>query len=213
MAPRHFGRAMLHMSPSRLSSKAAPPPGFVGEAIDRAVPPDEATFGNLVYVGSISRQIYASKLISFTSSVGGIAIQPVLLREMENLPIFAQIVVESFCGFFVFLTPFLLHFVARRYVLRLYYDPTTNLFTTVSLRFLPRKKFVHFSRDDVSVPPVPGMFTSIVVQQGDKGLPFFINPPEFLDNDAYKILMGYDLPMDILRDPEEDEGKKRRQTG
>lgn len=186
------------------------PPDYPLSVEERTIPADESKFGKLVYMGSISSKVYASKLISLSSTAIGIGIQPGLMKYMaeNSFPLPVQVVLETFCGFFVFITPFLLHFVARRYIMRLYFDPETKIFTAVSLRFMPVKKFTKFTREDVEVPPIPGMFTSITVRQGQKKQPFFINPPEFIDNEAYKILMSYDLPMDILRNDDAETKKK-----
>ena len=182
---------------------AAPPPdmeAFLGDPI--AIPADERELGQLVYVGSISNQITRTKYISFVSSLMGIALQPELFARMDQFPAFAKVMIGTFCGFFVFVTPVLIHMLARQYILRLYYDPDTEKFNAVTMKFLPTKKFTTFSPEEVEVPAVPGMFTSFTVRQPDGKKPaFFINPPEFRSQNAYIKLMGYDKPMDVINGP------------
>ncbi|GAV03303.1 hypothetical protein RvY_13747 [Ramazzottius varieornatus] len=167
------------------------------------IPADERELGQLVYVGSISNQITRTKYISFLSSILGIALQPELLNRMDQFPVFAKVLIEAFCGFFVFVTPLLIHALARQYVLRMYYDPDTENFNAVTFKFLPRKQFTGFSGEDVQVPAIPGMFTSFTVTLPDgTKKSFFINPPEFRSKEAYIKLMGYDKPMDIINGPQ-----------
>lgn len=50
-----------------------------------------------------------------------------------------------------------------------------------------------FRREDVEVPDVPGMFSSILV----KGEPLFIQMENFTDVEHYRKIMGYDKPIDL----------------
>lgn len=52
---------------------------------------------------------------------------------------------------------------------------------------------VFFKLEDVEVPAVPGMFSSILV----KGEPFFIQMEDFKDVEHYRKIMGYDKPIDF----------------
>jgi transmembrane protein 70, mitochondrial len=57
---------------------------------------------------------------------------------------------------------------------------------------------------DVTVPDIPGMFTSFLL--GKKS--FFLDPKLFPDTDHYIKIMGYDKPIDFkLEFPETDKKK------
>ena len=178
----------------------AVPPDFT---IHEKVPHDELPLGRLVYRGMIEKPIRATKAISIASSGLGIAAQPLLFREAANLPLIVKSLVGGFLGFFIFITPLLLHQLVRRYIVRLYYNPQTEEFSAVCLRFIPGlKKVTTFTAEAVEIPPIPGMWTSFIVRQGAKKRPFFVNPGDFTDDKAYIKLMGYDKPMDVIRGPQ-----------
>ncbi|XP_055336027.1 transmembrane protein 70 homolog, mitochondrial-like [Paramacrobiotus metropolitanus] len=165
----------------------------------KQLPPIELGFGNLVYRGSISKQVVLVKLLSFGSSALGFMGQPIILRNVDSLPTWVKAILFSFFGFFIYITPILFHLVVKRYVFRIYYDPSTKLFTAVTTKFIPSWKYLTFPREDVEVPPIGGAFTTITVKQGNKKIPLFINPEEFIDNEVYKLFMSYDLPIDVIR--------------
>lgn len=59
-----------------------------------------------------------------------------------------------------------------------------------------------FKIDDIEIPEMPGMFTSILV--GPKKVPLFVDPRDFSDTHHYARFMGFDKPIDIsFVEPEE----------
>lgn len=109
-------------------------------------------------------------------------------------------------GFFTFVTPLLLHFVTKKYVTSLTFDPDKETYTAETLTFFLTKRKIEFTPDDVKVPDVPGMFTSMLV----KGIPLFVDPRAFPNPDHYIKIMGYDKPIDLKLGEltEEGEGSK-----
>lgn len=91
------------------------------------------------------------------------------------------------------MTPFLLHFVTKKYVTHLTYDSDKGQYTAETITFFLRKEKTTFTPDDVKVPDVPGMFTSMLV----KGKPLFVDPRMFPDPEHYVKIMGYDKPIDF----------------
>uniref|UniRef100_A0A1I8BMC9 YcxB domain-containing protein n=1 Tax=Meloidogyne hapla TaxID=6305 RepID=A0A1I8BMC9_MELHA len=55
---------------------------------------------------------------------------------------------DTFLIFFA-CTPFLLHFLTKRFVENIYYNPKTKIFTTVHYNFILRKKALRFTADEV----------------------------------------------------------------
>lgn len=74
-------------------------------------------------------------------------------------------------------------------------------------QYIPTYNFVlqhEFKSEDVEVPDVPGMFTTMKV----KGIPLFIEARFFSDPMHYAKIMGYDKPLDFkMGNPQEDENK------
>lgn len=52
---------------------------------------------------------------------------------------------------------------------------------------------INFKSEDVEVPEIPGMFTTL----NAKGTPLFVEARHFNDPLHYAKLMGYDKPMDF----------------
>ncbi|GFS30344.1 transmembrane protein 70-like protein [Nephila pilipes] len=101
-------------------------------------------------------------------------------------------------------TPFLLDWITRRYVLRLDYDPSTQLFTAHTFNIITQKKELTFSASDVTVPDIPGMLTSFHA----KGKPLFVDAGRVQDPDAYSIMMGYDKPLDLKISSEQKDSQE-----
>lgn len=107
-------------------------------------------------------------------------------------------------GFFTFVTPILLHSVTKKYVINLTFNPDKETYTAETLTFFLRKQKLEFKPEDVKVPDVPGMFTSMVI----KGVPLFMDPRMFPNPDHYIKIMGYDKPIDFKLNLTEEEGNK-----
>lgn len=83
------------------------------------------------------------------------------------------------------------------------YDATKGEYTAETISFFLRKKRLSFTPDDVKVPDVPGMFTSMRV----KDVPLFVDSRMFQDPEHYIKIMGYDKPMDFKLGLSEKESK------
>ncbi|CAD7003981.1 unnamed protein product [Ceratitis capitata] len=102
----------------------------------------------------------------------------------------------GFAGFFTFVTPLLLHFITKKYVTEIHYNPKSDEYTATTISILLYKIKTKFRPSDVAVPEVPGMFTSFHV----KGKPLFVDPALFDDPEHYARIMGYDKPVDFKLD-------------
>lgn len=94
----------------------------------------------LIYEGKFGSRIKRVKLFSLTTSLMGLAAQPVLFQkgvEMSGYGLGTALC--GIAGIFTFVTPILLHLVTKKYVIELRYDPKTDEYiaTTVSI-FLMR---------------------------------------------------------------------------
>ncbi|XP_017861101.1 PREDICTED: transmembrane protein 70 homolog, mitochondrial [Drosophila arizonae] len=147
-----------------------------------------------IYYGTLAPRMRLVKLFSLSTSLAGLAAQPILMEQgMKIGGTGMAVFLCSVGGFFTFVTPILLHLVTKKYVTELHYNQATDEYiaTTISLILLKIK--TKFRASDVTVPEVPGMFTSFLV----KNRPLFVDPALFDDPEHYVRIMGYDKPIDF----------------
>lgn len=93
----------------------------------------------------------------------------------------------------------------------LHYDPLTQEYIATTISFFLTKKLLRFKIEDVTVPEVPGMFTSFHVKTKDMRKPaaLFVEPKLFTDPTHYVKIMGYDKPIDFKLNFEEKASQKK----
>ncbi|KAF7278023.1 hypothetical protein GWI33_008943 [Rhynchophorus ferrugineus] len=128
-----------------------------------------------IYNGPLTPHIKAVKLFSLSRSL------PIIIAGY------------TFIGFFTFVTPILLHFITKKYVTQLNYDEVKDTYIAKTVNFFCITEKTEFKVDDVKVPDVPGMFTSMHI----KGKPLFMDPRTFEEPEHYRRIMGYDKPIDF----------------
>ncbi|XP_028044033.1 transmembrane protein 70 homolog, mitochondrial [Bombyx mandarina] len=159
-----------------------------------------------IYYGTLTPQIKAIKIFSLCTSIAGIAIQPMLIREASSIGSTSLLVaICSVVGFFTFVTPILLHFITKKYVTEIYYNAETSTYKAITINFFATKRIHEFKVEDVFVPDVPGMFTTMHAN----GKPLFIEARFFNNPLHYAKIMGYDKPMDFkLGETQESKNQK-----
>ncbi|XP_055690831.1 transmembrane protein 70 homolog, mitochondrial [Lutzomyia longipalpis] len=171
----------------------------------------EENGGFSVYEGPLSSRIKAVKIFSLSTSIAGLAAQPIVIEQASKIGgTFMVVLMSGFVGFFTFVTPFLLHWITKKYVTVLKYNPPTEEYTARTISFFLLPTYTKFKVSDVRVPDVPGMFTSFHV--GKKA--FFVDPRQFPDTSHYVKIMGYDKPIDfklelIENHPKDDATSKK----
>ncbi|CAJ0580348.1 unnamed protein product, partial [Mesorhabditis spiculigera] len=102
----------------------------------------------------ISRGVLFAKSLSLASSVVGAAMLPVLSSYLweaaqERPATMALAIVAN--GFLVLLsfTPFLLHFLAKRFPIEVHYNEKEKIVTTIHYDFFLRKRALRFKPEDV----------------------------------------------------------------
>ncbi|XP_026317522.1 transmembrane protein 70 homolog, mitochondrial [Hyposmocoma kahamanoa] len=147
-----------------------------------------------IYYGPLTPQIKAVKVFSLSSSVAGLLAQPIIIREAATIGSTSLLIaLSSVVGFFTFVTPLLLHVITKKYVTEISYDPTTSTYKATTINFFLTPKELDFKVDDVVVPDIPGMFTTLLA----KNKPLFIEARHFTNPKYYAKMMGYDKPMDF----------------
>ncbi len=97
-----------------------------------------------IYRGILSTQVRLVKAFSLSTSLIGLACQPVLYHHLQSGQHNVAIVLGTgaFLSFFTFVTPLLVHFVSKKYVTEMYYDKMTDTYTAITYSLLLRKKQV-----------------------------------------------------------------------
>lgn len=97
-----------------------------------------------IYYGTLTPKIRAVKVFSLTTSLVGLAAQPMLVEQGAKIGGTALIVFMcSFVGFFTFVTPVFLHFITKKYVCKIHYDSAKQEYTATTISFLLLKKEVN----------------------------------------------------------------------
>lgn len=103
----------------------------------------EPTAKHQIYFGTLTSKIRAVKAFSLSTSIVGLAAQPMLIEKSSQLGgASIVIVVCSFVGFFTFVTPLVLHFITKKYVTEINYDPVKDEYSATTLSILLRRKEV-----------------------------------------------------------------------
>ena len=153
---------------------------------------DQSGDTDIIYIGTLARHVRIVKVFSLSTSIVGICLQPFIYTKLSALPVILAVAVGGFASFFIYLTPVLLHLVSKRYVTQMTLDPFTGQYAATTYTFFLRKKVHRFTADDVSVPNVPGLFTSIRV----RGVPLFIDRDLFTDHRHFVQLFKYTDPLE-----------------
>lgn len=104
------------------------------------------TDNEIVYVGPLSKQIRSVKLFTLITSVTGVFAQPVIYEKAVELNMSTGLLIGmlSAVGFFTFLTPLLLHFVTKKYVMEVTYDVRKDLYAATIITLFLRKRVVSY---------------------------------------------------------------------
>ncbi|XP_014866877.1 PREDICTED: transmembrane protein 70, mitochondrial, partial [Poecilia mexicana] len=138
------------------------------------------------------------KIFSYSTSGASLILMPQILLKtglgMGNIAL--EVISCGIIGFFTFLTPIILHFITKGYVIRLYHDPDRDTYTAITYSvFLTEKRCV-FHQNQVRIPAVSKMFANFYA--GQMGL--FVNPDLFPIPQDYNHLMGYDKPFSFTKE-------------
>ncbi|XP_033616390.1 transmembrane protein 70, mitochondrial [Fukomys damarensis] len=144
------------------------------------------------------------KCFSYSTSMISLACLPYIFSQSNtifgNLPL--QILFYGVIGSFTVITPALLHFVTKGYVIRLYHEATTDTYKAITYNIVLSETSTVFHQNDVKIPNSTHLFTTFYA----KTKSLLVNPMLFPNHEDYNHLMGYDKPFTF--DKEEDNEKK-----
>ncbi|KAI2667622.1 Transmembrane protein 70, mitochondrial [Labeo rohita] len=138
------------------------------------------------------------KFFSYSSSMFSLCVMPYVLLK-TGIGVNSLALQVAFCGvigFFTFLTPVLLHLITKGYVVRLYHNKETDMYTAITYSALLVEKRTVFHQSDVVIPDVSRMFTSFYARKRS----MLVNPMLFSLPYDYNHLMGYDRPFSFDTD-------------
>ena len=105
---------------------------------------------------------------------------------------------------FVLLTPSLIQMISKRYLTSIYYHEKTGQFTAFYKNFFMMERQIRFRSEDVQVPPITGMFTSMLVNDQ----PYFVNHEDFEDKQVLMKMLGYDKEFDFTKYTKDIQNRK-----
>uniref|UniRef100_A0A0R3RW68 DUF1691 domain-containing protein n=1 Tax=Elaeophora elaphi TaxID=1147741 RepID=A0A0R3RW68_9BILA len=141
------------------------------------------------------KMVFAAKVLSLSSSAVSLTMIPVISQLTTRKPGTETItaVLDSFFILYAF-TPILLHqILVKRYIVNLYYNPNTEIFTSVHFGFFLGKQALRFRAEDVvDSNQSPDMFKlwfplATVVIYG-KPLMLSLNEETYEDTEIFKKL-------------------------
>ncbi|KAL4680239.1 hypothetical protein H8957_007211 [Semnopithecus entellus] len=173
-------------------------------------PSDKSEDGRLIYTGNMARAVFGVKCFSYSTSLIGLTFLPYLLTEnnafFESVSLPVQIVFYGIIGSFTLITPVLLHFITKGYVIRLYHEATTDTYKAITYNALLAETSTLFHQDDVKIPDATHVFTTFYA----KTKSLLVNPVLFPNREDFVHLMGYDKEEFILDMEKPSEEKQHK---
>ncbi|XP_036686045.1 transmembrane protein 70, mitochondrial isoform X3 [Balaenoptera musculus] len=161
--------------------------------------------GRLIYTGNLARTVFGVKCFSYSTSLISLAFLPYIFAQNNiifgSLPL--QILFYGIIGSFTVITPALLHFLTKGYVIRLYHEATTDTYKAITYNVVLLETSTVFHQNDVKIPNSTHVFTTFYA----KTKSLLVNPALFPNPEDYNHLMGYDKPFTF--DVEEASEKKQ----
>lgn len=144
----------------------------------------------LIYTGNITDKVRNLKLFSLTSSVGSVFLQPFLYMNMqEESSATTLAMVFAMANLIAVCSPAMVHAVAKRYVLEIYYEQKKKEYVAIVYSLFLKRNEVKFKPEDISEPQTrfTGLFTTCYA----RNYPLLFDPTLFTNPLHYKAIMGY----------------------
>ncbi|KAI8519940.1 mitochondrial proton-transporting ATP synthase complex assembly [Branchiostoma belcheri] len=154
--------------------------------------------GRLLYKGALANIVTKVKFFSYSTSLLGISLMTPIFWHggVSHFNVFAQVAIYFMSIGFILVSPAVLHYLSKGYVVRMYHDAAKDQYTVVTYNLILREKKTRFTQEDVKVPELRRMFTTFMA--GGKG--YLVNEASFYRAQDYDHLMGYDKPFDFDMD-------------
>ncbi|XP_065342716.1 transmembrane protein 70 homolog, mitochondrial [Cloeon dipterum] len=147
-----------------------------------------------IYQGGLVPHVRRIKYFTLSTSVLGVAVQPVIWTKfLAKVGAGMAYSMLTFVSFFTIVTPLLIHYVTKKYVAEMYYNPDTQTYTAITFSFFNGRVETKFKQEDVFMPDMLGIFESFRVNNK----PLLVDSSQFREPKDYGKLMGFDKPIDF----------------
>ena len=120
---------------------------------------------HLIYEGPLSKSVSYVKVFSLTTCLAAMIGSPCLVfLGKESVPLIGKVAVAGTVALFGTTTTFLLHWVTRVYVHRLFFNPMEKTFTAETMSIFARRKLTQFSVRDINIPSEESAFSTFVAK-------------------------------------------------
>lgn len=128
--------------------------------------------GQLVYEGPLSRSVQLVKVFSLSTALATVVATPILMAYgKETVPLIGKVAIASTVLLAGTSTTFLLHWVTKVYVHKLYYSAATETFIAETMSVLARRKEAQFKLHEIRLAKEPTAFTTFQA----KGKKYFLH--------------------------------------
>ncbi|XP_066290813.1 transmembrane protein 70, mitochondrial-like [Branchiostoma lanceolatum] len=171
----------------------------------------ETPDGRLLYKGALANIVVKVKFFSYSTSLLGLSLMTPIFWNggVSHFNVFAQVFIYLMSMGFILVTPAILHYLSKGYVVRMYHDAAKDQYTVVTYNLILREKKKQFLQEDVKVPELRRMFTTFMA--GGKG--YLVDEASFYRSQDFDHLMGYDKPFDFDMDVPDEAIKKETGKG
>lgn len=155
---------------------------------------DKRADRELIYTGNITHKVRNLKLFSLLSSAGSVILQPVLYMNMEEESSATTLaMIFALANLLAIASPAVVHAMAKRYVLEMYYNPKEKEYIANVYSFLFKKNEIKFKPGNITEPQTrfTGLFTSCYA----RNYPLLFDPSLFTNPQHYNAIMGYNKPI------------------
>ena len=151
---------------------------------------------NLVYEGPLSSQIRRLKWVSLTTATIALLFAPAsIYLSRDGTPTVGKIVVVGTVGVWGVTTTFLLHWMSRVYVHRLYFDAGARNFRAETFNLLGMRTKWDFHVGEVEIPEVESSFSTFVAN----GRKFFLHQETKEAQQVLNYVREYNYERDVLQ--------------
>ena len=171
------GLPLTANTPRCISSISSDVPWFKKHKIDKSlrhISEDvESNNGRqLVYEGPLSRSVQTVKVFSLSTALATVVATPVLMiYGKESVPLVGKVAIATTILLAGTSTTFLLHWVTKVYVHKMFYNAATDTFIVETMSMLARRKVTEFKLNEIRLAKEPSALTTFQA----KGKKYFLH--------------------------------------
>jgi transmembrane protein 70 len=119
----------------------------------------------LVYEGPLSRSVQLVKVFSLSTALATVVATPILMiYGKESVPVIGKMAIAATILVAGTSTTFLLHWMTKVYVHKMFYNAATETFIVETMSMLARRKETEFKLNEIRLAKEPTAFTTFQAQ-------------------------------------------------